>query len=237
MYEVDKSKVIITTIFKPNEVLSYIGSYLSFVGTLSLGGVAYWQNRKIQEESFKKDKIIFNLENEKMRLEYQPSFLAQTAIVRDWSIQAGIIENMRAYQMDKDKSYIYYVREEDSNWLDMSTHPIVPEERAKEAISIINCGNNTAHQVKFSMKHENSKILSDKSISVTKDEQVFLFISYDKNDKLEKNLVLNIRYFDTFQNVYEQDFMFYEENDEFMFKSYADVNLVKKSKMMNNVVL
>jgi hypothetical protein len=126
--------------------------------------------------------------------------------------------------MDRNKSYLFIINGDGYQWLDNTKIPCVPENRVNEVIAIINCGNNTAHQVKAIMQIAEKRYTCDKSYSISKDDQIFLFVSWGDNVNINSNLSLKLRYFDTFHNVYEQTFEIGELNGTILIKSYSFKN-------------
>ena len=72
----------------------------------------------------------------------------------------------------------------------------------------------------------------EKALSVKKDEELYLYIGIDNNASMQDDLILTLRYFDCFQNVYEQEFSLKNEPEYIYFKSYSDVKLISKNKSM-----
>ncbi|WP_238917238.1 hypothetical protein [Clostridium sp. YIM B02555] len=78
---------------KAGEFLSFYGSVLAFIGTISLGLLALWQNIK----SNNINKRISAIENRRLIFDFQPFVL-----VTDWKIEQVYINNM-----EKDNSVMY----------------------------------------------------------------------------------------------------------------------------------
>lgn len=237
MYSVTDDKIIIKTIFSSEQILNYASGVFSFIGTIFLGTIAFWQNKQLHNESKKKDKIIFNLENEKMRLLYMPSFVHQTAKLSDWSIEEKIINNIHTYIMDNERGYLFSIQDNLIEWAKQDMFPAIPDVRVREVMAITNCGNESAHQVKLQMNIGDKVFECDKAMSVKKDDSLFLFLSWNKDIEINEEMFLTIRYFDTFQNVYTQKFKILEKDGERLLKSFSDVELIVKSEMMKITTL
>lgn len=95
--------------------------YLTFIGTITLGSLTLWQNKRIKEESDSKDKRILFLENEKLRLQYLPSFLFQGFTVNELYAIGKQEDNLESYE-----SYLFTIYDEDSKWLDYELQNIYP---------------------------------------------------------------------------------------------------------------
>jgi len=66
------------TLWGADEVFSFYGSILAFLGTVALGALALWQNKKANDLS----KRLIKLEEEKFKMEQQPFVM-----ISDWSAQ------------------------------------------------------------------------------------------------------------------------------------------------------
>lgn len=216
------------------DVISYIAGFEAFIGTTFLSFLALWQNQQHKQENDNKDKMLLDVENEKIRLSNLPQFLIQTA-----DYKKAVDPNARISAPGQDvvvldylKTHGFFVNSSGTYWIPYDKIPGIERSQLNKLISVVNCGNNTAHQVKLSININGKEYPDEKALSVKKDEELYLYIGIDNNASMQDDLILTLRYFDCFQNVYEQEFSLKNEPECIYFKSYSDVKLISKNKSM-----
>ena len=216
------------------DVISYIAGFEAFIGTTFLSFLALWQNQQHKQENDNKDKMLLEVENEKIRLSNLPQFLIQTA-----DYQKAIDPNAKITAPNRDivvldylKTHGFFVNSAGTYWIPYDKIPGIERNQLNKLISVVNCGNNTAHQVKLSITINGKEYPDGKALSIKKDDELYLYIGIDNGTSMQDDLILTLRYFDCFQNVYEQKFFLKNEPDCIYFKSYSDVKLISKNKSM-----
>lgn len=216
------------------DVISYIAGFEAFIGTTFLSFLALWQNQHHKQENDNKDKMLLEVENEKIRLSNLPQFLIQTA-----DYQKAVDPNAKISAPNRDvvaldylKTHGFFVNFAGTYWIPYDKIPGIERSQLNKLISVVNCGNNTAHQVKLSITINGKEYPDEKALSVKKDDELYLYIGIDNGTSMQDDLILTLRYFDCFQNVYEQKFFLKNEPDCIYFKSYSDVKLISKNKSM-----
>lgn len=232
LFEVSESHVLVRTLFDQDEILSYYGSYLSFIGTVLLGAIAIWQNDKFKKESDRKDEFYMFIENEKLRLQYMPSFIAQSTNVDEWK-NSIITGEQKIYIMKQNLTFAFIFN--NNQWLPSNLEIAVPEGRISEVVKITNIGNNAAHQVKVYIDKNGTRVMADKAFSIKVDDSVFLFLDDGDLVKQDDNYKLIFRYFDSFQNIYEQSFDITYKEKYLELSSHGTVSLVMHSSQMNSI--
>lgn len=216
------------------DVISYIAGFEAFIGTTFLSFLALWQNQQHKQENDNKDKMLLEVENEKIRLSNLPQFLIQTA-----DYQKAVDPNAKISAPNRDvvaldylKTHGFFVNSAGTYWIPYDKIPGIERSQLNKLISVVNCGNNTAHQVKLSITINGKEYPDEKALSVKKDDELYLYIGIDNGTSMQDDLILTLRYFDCFQNVYEQKFFLKNEPDCIYFKSYSDVKLISKNQSM-----
>lgn len=216
------------------DVISYIAGFEAFIGTTFLSFLALWQNQQHKQENDNKDKMLLEVENEKIRLSNLPQFLIQTADYKkalDPNVRTSA-QNPNIVFLDYLKTHGFFVNSTGTYWIPYDKIPGIEGSQLNRLISVVNCGNNTAHQVKLSISINGKEYPDEKALSVKKDDELFLYIGIDNSISMKDDLILTLRYFDCFQNVYEQKFLLKNESNCIYFKSYSDVKLISKNKSM-----
>ena len=217
------------------DLISYIAGFEAFIGTTFLSFLALWQNQRHKQENDVKDKKLIEIENEKIRLSNMPQFLIQTCDYTkaiDTNITLG--SNYQGYvPLIHTKTHGFFIQGDNIGWAPADKIPIIDQSKLTGFISLINCGNNTAHQVKLSMRIGGKTYGDEKVYSAPKDDELFLYLSINSSAILNEDLILHLRFFDCFQNVYEQSFRIKDIQDAMLVVSYADIQLVKRSPSMN----
>lgn len=178
--------------------------------------------------------MLLDVENEKIRLANLPQFLIQTA-----DYKKAVDPNARISASDQDvvvldylKTHGFFVNSSGTYWIPYDKIPGIERSQLSKLISVVNCGNNTAHQVKLSISINGKEYPDEKALSVKKDDELYLYIGIDNKSAMQDDLILTLRYFDCFQNVYEQKFLLKNQPGCIYFKSYSDVKLINKNKSM-----
>lgn len=221
------------------DIISYIAGFEAFLGTTILSFLALWQNQQHKTENDTKDKKIIEIENEKIRLSNMPQFIIQTC---DYT--KAIDHNIQLSDKLQNEDYVpllytpthgFFITENMIGWASANKQLAVEKNKLSNFISLINCGNNTAHQVKLTMKIGNDKkiYIDEKVTSVKKDNEIFLYLSLNSHSKINSDLFLQLSFYDCFQNIYEQDFHITNTSEAILVKSYSDIKLTKKSNCMN----
>ena len=170
-----------------------------------------------------------------MRLSNMPQFLIQTcdftkaidsSITLD-SIYQGYVPLVHT------KTHGFFIQGTDIGWAPANKIPVIDQKKLSGFISLINCGNNTAHQVKLTMKIGDKTYGDEKVYSVQKDDEMFLYLSINPEENFNEDLILQLRFFDCFQNVYEQSFLIKDIKTAMLVLSYADIKIVKRNQSMN----
>lgn len=217
------------------DILSYIAGFEAFIGTTFLSFLALWQNQKHKQENDAKDRQLIEIENEKMRLSNMPQFLIQTCDFTK-AIDSNITLDSK-YQgyvpLVHTKTHGFFIQDTEFGWAPANKIPVIEQEKLSGFISLINCGNNTAHQVKLTMKIGEKTYGDEKVYSVQKDDEIFLYLSINPKTNLTDDLILQLRFFDCFQNVYEQSFLIKDIDTAMLVLSYADIKIVKRNTSMN----
>lgn len=217
------------------DIISYIAGFEAFIGTTFLSFLALWQNQKHKQENDAKDKKLIEIENEKIRLSNMPQFLIQTCDFTkaiDPNITLG--ENYQEFvPLVHTKTHGFFIQGEEIGWAPADKIPIIDKNKLTGFISLINCGNNTAHQVKLNMIIGNKTYGDEKVYSVQKDDEMFLYLSINPTANISEDLILQLRFFDCFQNVYEQSFKIKDIHSAMLVISYADIKISKRSSSMN----
>lgn len=130
------------------------------------------------------------------------------------------------------KTHCFFAQNNSINWMAADKLPIIEQSRMFNFISLVNCGNNTAHQVKLRMQIGEKEYRDEKVSSVIKDGELFLYISINPMIKFDDDMILIICFLDCFQNIYEQRFLIKEYNESMIVKTCADIKLISKSKSM-----
>ncbi len=217
------------------DVISYIAGFEAFIGTTFLSFLALWQNQKHKQENDAKDKKLIEIENEKMRLSNMPQFLIQTcdftkAIATNVALSQ---EHQNFVPLVHAKTHAFFIQGDDIGWAPADKITVIDKTKLTGFISLVNCGNNTAHQVKLNMKIGDKTYGDEKVYSVQKDDEMFLYLSINPKTKISEDLILQLRFFDCFQNVYEQGFRIKDIQSAMLVVSYADIQITKRSASMN----
>ena len=216
------------------DVISYIAGFEAFIGTTLLSILALWQNQKHKQENDIKDQKLLQIENEKIRLTNMPQFLIQSCdytkvIDQKIRLTAGLEEHVAVDYM---KTHCFLVQGKSVEWMPADRVPVIDKLSLPKFISLMNCGNNTAHQVKLKMIIGEKEYSDEKASSVVKDGELFLYLSINPSVTFNDDMILVVRFYDCFQNVYEQSFLIKEYNGSMIVKSYADIKLICKSTSM-----
>lgn len=219
------------------DIISYIAGFEAFLGTTILSFLALWQNQQHKTENDTKDKKIIEIENEKIRLSNMPQFIIQTCDYTkaiDHNIQLSDKLQKEGYvALRYSQTHGFFINENMIDWVPDNQCPVIEKIRLSNFISLVNCGNNTAHQVKLSMKIDNKLYKDKKAISVKKDDEIFLYISLSPDIEITNDITLQLNFYDCFQNVYEQCFCIKNMQEDIVIKTYSDVKLIKRSNCMN----
>lgn len=217
------------------DIISYIAGFEAFIGTAFLGFLALWQNQKHKEETDEKDRRFIELENEKLRLSNMPQFLIQMCNFESViDSRLTLPDEYKDYVvLNQTKTHSFFIQDDKVGWAPFDKVPIIDKGKLPGFFSIVNCGNNTAHQVKLNITVNGQNYKDEKVYSIKKDDEIYLYLSISNNSKLTGDLILKLRFFDCFQNVYEQSFLIKEWQNSMLVKSYADIELIEKSSCMN----
>lgn len=218
------------------DLITYIAGFETFIGTVSLSALALWQNNKFKKLNDEKDMMFLQVENEKIRLSYLPQFLVQTADAEkcvDIRYQLSSELADKYVPLNKFKTYGFFIKKDICEWIPTEKHPIIEKGTENRIFSIVNCGNNTAHQVKISICIGDKCYSSEKSSSVQKDDEIFFYFGLNQEVTVDEKIILIIRFFDCFQNVYEQKFEIINSPDCLYLISYGDIGLVKRNISMD----
>lgn len=215
------------------DIISYVAGFEAFIGTAILSFLALWQNQQHKQENDNKDKMLLEIENEKIRLSNLPQFLVQTA---DWrnvvDSSSSISSKPDIVTLDYHKTHGFFINEFGTYWIPYDKIPGIDRKELSKFVAIVNCGNNTAHQVKLSINVFGKTFPDEKVFSVKKDDELYLYIGIDRKIPFQNDLVLTLRFFDCFQNVYEQEFKMENTPEYFRFISFSDVKLISKNQSM-----
>lgn len=220
------------------DIISYIAGFEAFIGTTFLSFLALWQNQNHKMENDLKDKMLLDIENEKIRLSNLPQFLIQSAdynkaIDPNFTIPPT---NGDIVALDYIKTHGFFINASGICWIPVGKHPGIERKALTNFNAIINCGNNTAHQVKLIMTIDGVEYKDEKTLSMKKDDEIYLYIGIDNSIDFKSDMLLTIRYFDCFQNVYEQKFKV-DNNPQYMsLISYSDTELIKRNSSMQFVL-
>ena len=217
------------------DLISYIAGFEAFIGTTFLSFLALWQNQRHKQENDAKDRKLIEIENEKIRLSNMPQFLIQTCdYTKAIDPNVSLSQNYKGYvPLTHAKTHGFFIQGDAIGWAPADKIPIIDHTKLTGFISLINCGNNTAHQVKLSMRIGDKTFGDEKVYSVQKDDELFLYLSINPKATLNEELILHLRFFDCFQNIYEQSFRIKDVQIAMLVVSYADIQLVKRSNSMN----
>ena len=213
------------------DVIAYIAGFEAFIGTAFLSFLALWQNQKYKQENDMKDQRLIEIETEKIRLSNMPQFIIQTCnYERVIDPRFSLGGNQEGYvPLNHEKTHGFFIQENEIGFVPANKIPIIKQSKLPNFFSIVNCGNNTAHQVKLIFEIEGHEYHDEKVYSVRKDDEMFLYLGVHSAVKISGELLLKIRFFDSFQNVYEQGFIIVDAGNGLIVRSYADVKLIKRS--------
>lgn len=221
--------------WESGDVIAYIAGFEAFIGTTLLSIFALWQNQKHKQENDLKDQKLLQIENEKIRLTNMPQFLIQSCDytkVVNYSVKLS--PDMPDHvALDYKRTHCFMVQGTAIKWMPADRVPVIDKASLPKFISLMNCGNNTAHQVKLKMKIGDKEYGDEKVASVCKDDELFLYLSINPSVTFTDDLILHIRFFDCFQNIYEQSFLIKDYNGNMIVKTYADINLISRSPSMS----
>lgn len=224
------------TVWEGKDLLAFYGSVLTFVGTVSLGVLALWQNFRFKKANDLKDERYVWMENEKIRLQYLPQFLIQTANPENCIDSRYVLsDNFKDTHiaLNRFKTYGFFIRKDTIEWIPNDKWPVIEKGSEDRIFSITNCGNNTAHQVKLSVTIGTKEYTCEKSNSLKKDDEIYFYFGLNNNIDINDKIILSIRYFDSFQNVYMQKFEIVNGKEFVYIISYSEVELIKRSDCMN----
>ena len=220
--------------WESGDVIAYIAGFEAFIGTTLLSVLALWQNQKHKQENDLRDQKMLQIENEKIRLTNMPQFLIQSCDYTkavDYRVKLSTDMQDRV-ALDFKRTHGFIAQGEPFTWIPADKVPAIDKASLPKFISLINCGNNTAHQVKLKMKIGSKEYGDEKVTSVCKDDELFLYLSINPSVTIDEDMILTIRFFDCFQNVYEQSFLIKDYQGSMIVKTYADINLVHRSPSM-----
>lgn len=229
----DCGYVLIKTSLSVGDALGFWGAFLTFLGTAGLGALAIWQNHKIQNLNNEKEEANKFRDNEKIRLQCMPQFMIQSADPDKWMNRHYILPTeLRDTHtaMVRFKSFIFMYREDLKEWAPINLYPVMENGYEDRVFSIVNCGNNTAHQVKFYILIGNDRYVCEKAASILKDDEIYFYVSVGR--AIVFDAILCIRYFDSFQNVYEQRFSITDNEGVINIVSYTNATLVERNESM-----
>lgn len=236
LYQVNFGVKQIESAWDAGDLLAYIVAFASAICTGILSTIALWQNFKFKKESNQKDELLLHIESEKIRLAHLPQFLIQS-VNEDRCVDTNhqlspdlSVENVLLKKFD---TYCFNYNQTDPGWQPNNKYPVIPKEYIDRLYSIVNCGNNSAHQVKLTIKIGDKLYASEKTTSVPKDKEIFFYFGCSNGTNLPDDVSLCIRFFDCFQNVYEQRFKIKDTGDFIELITYTDVDLVSRSSVMN----
>lgn len=235
LYEVKLGIKWIESNWEAGDLLGYIIGFESALSTVILSVLALWQNIKFKKDSDAKDELFLHIESEKIRLAYLPQFLIQSADAEkciDTNYQLSPQYSEGYVLLKKFDTYCFMYDKTTPQWQPDEKYPVIEKKHINRMFAIVNCGNNSANQVKLSVKIGDQKYTSEKSTSIQKDSEIFFYFGCSKGSELPKDVSLCIRYFDCFQNVYEQEFNIVDRGDYIELGTYTDANLVSRSSAM-----
>lgn len=238
LFKWDSNNYWIVAEWSAGDIIAYIAGFEAFIGTTLLSFLALWQNQKHKLENDAKDQKILEIENEKIRLSNLPQFIIQSA---DYNKAIDTKHTVNApgrdiVMLDYLKTHGFFINTTGKYWIPSDKLPGIERSALTNFNSIINCGNNTAHQVKLIMTIDGIDYRDEKTLSLKKDDEIYLYIGIDKNIPFASDLILTIRYFDCFQNVYEQKFKVINTAECMHLISYSNVTLLEKNPSMQITV-
>lgn len=221
--------------WESGDVIAYIAGFEAFIGTTLLSIFALWQNQKHKQENDLKDQKLLQIENEKIRLTNMPQFLIQSCdYTKAVDYRVKLSPSMQDHvALDYKRTHCFMVQGAAIKWMPADKVPVIDKASLPKFISLMNCGNNTAHQVKLKMRIGDKEYGDEKVASVCKDDELFLYLSINPSVTFDDDLILHVRFFDCFQNVYEQSFLIKDYNGNMIVKTYADINLISRSPSMS----
>lgn len=221
--------------WESGDVIAYIAGFEAFIGTTLLSIFALWQNQKHKQANDLKDQKLLQIENEKIRLTNMPQFLIQSCdYTKAVDYRVKLSPSMQDHvALDYKRTHCFMVQGAAIKWMPADKVPVIDKASLPKFISLMNCGNNTAHQVKLKMRIGDKEYGDEKVASVCKDDELFLYLSINPSVTFDDDLILHVRFFDCFQNVYEQSFLIEDYNGNMIVKTYADINLISRSPSMS----
>lgn len=223
-------------IWGSGDMLSYIAGFESLLGTGTLSLLALWQNLKFKEENDKKDELLLKIENEKVRLSYLPQFLIETATldrIIDDNLASAFAEDNTVILLRNMRTYAFLYYPDKKGWNPSDKEVTIEKKLLNNSFLIVNCGNNTAHQVRCKIIINGVAWECDRAISVKKDEGIFFYIGMNNLEKIDMDIELRIQFYDCFQNIYVQEFQMKVEGDVLLIKAATDVQLCERNNSMD----
>ncbi|SMC17453.1 hypothetical protein SAMN02745134_00332 [Clostridium acidisoli DSM 12555] len=224
-YAIGKYHSFVIINFHASDLLTFLGSYLGLAGTIFLGLITIWQNKKLREESKAKDINRLYSENERIRLQYVPSFLIQgmsSEEQRDIHSENVAKESLWTL-INQTNPYTFQFDNKELKWIDSHWVSI------RKCFQILNCGNNTAQDVKIIIKINENEYPCVKTFSIDKNSTIYFRVDFDKSTfTLNENTLLLLRFKDTFQNDYEQIFKMYVKDDNIYIENNSKINIVNR---------
>jgi hypothetical protein len=190
---------------KAGEFLSFYGSVLTFIGTISLGVLALWQNIK----SNYINKRISSIENRRLIFDFQPFILVADWDLGEYSLidmerfnQGVCIEIGRLNQFDSAVACLKLKLINTSN-----TYTLV---NFKNGNSTKDDGSNIVHWTNNTTNKSNNKLY----LNVGDSKEVFFYFSKDKiKDILQKKINIELILENRFGDRYQESFELYILNN------------------------
>lgn len=181
------------TTFSKEELLSFYGSFLSFIGTIFLGALALWQNINISkmaiEQEILKSRAFFTLVSV---VDYKKHTIAKTNDKRDEEdvyIFNGDVLDLNVLEWNVQGAYNY---------------GLIPQQILTSVI-LKNVGGNYAHCVKLYFQIDNTRLFWGKITAIAVGEEIIFYPLYsDLTHIKDKTLQLIIEFKDMFNNNYSQ---------------------------------
>ena len=234
LFKIKTNKYWIYADWSSGDIISYIAGFESFIGTTLVSILALWQNQKHKNENDIKDQKLLQIENEKIRLTNMPQFLIQccdyTKVIEGKFTLSQELQDHVA--LDYMKTHCFFAQGNLVEWMPADKIPVIEKSSLSKVISLVNCGNNTAHQVKLKMRIGEKEYGDEKVSSVVKDDEIFLYISINPMVEFDDDMVLLVHFLDCFQNIYEQSFLIREYNGSMIVKTCSNIKLISKSTSM-----
>jgi len=212
-----KGILFTVTTFTKEQLLSFYGSVLGFIGTLALGTLALWQN--INMSKMVKEQEI---------LKYRAFF----ALVSVNNFEKYIIKTIDAGE-NGEKTYVIngeIFDFDELSWLNSrGLYFGLTFEQVLSSIVIKNVGGNFAHHVVLSFEIDGIKYHWDKIDAIAVGEEIIFYPSYRDITQLEnKTLKLIIEFKDMFNNCYEQEIQTKIIENRLAFSTNSQPQMIKK---------